>query len=93
MSREEMKALLEAPRTLRHRAPLAVLYGCGVRVAEVAHLKVTDIDTRRHLMWVRQRKGRRDRQMLLSSKLLTRPISAKAVFLACRKAGRKAGLF
>jgi integrase/recombinase XerD len=114
LSQEEVKALLEAPRTLRHRALLAVLYGCGVRVAEVTHLRVADIDTRRHVLWVRQGKGRKDRQTLLSSKLLellriywraerptewlfpganpTRPISPKAVFLACQKAGRKAGL-
>jgi integrase/recombinase XerD len=114
LSQEEVKALLEAPRTLRHRALLAVLYGCGVRVAEVTHLKVADIDTRRHVLWVRQGKGRKDRQTLLSPKLLellrtywraerptewlfpganpTRPISLKAVFLACQKAGRKAGL-
>src|SRR5271169_6518383 len=53
LSQEEVKALLEAPRTLRHRALLAVLYGSGVRVAEVTHLKVADIDTRRHVLWVR----------------------------------------
>jgi integrase/recombinase XerD len=114
LSQEEVKALLEAPRTLRHRALLAVLYGCGVRVAEVTHLKVTDIDARRQVLWVRQGKGRKDRQTLLSPKLLellriywraerptewlfpganpTRPVSPKAVFLACQKAGRKAGL-
>ena len=114
LSQEEVKALLEAPLTLRHRALLAVLYGCGVRVAEVTHLKVTDIDARRQVLWVRQGKGRKDRQTLLSPKLLellriywraerptewlfpganpTRPISPKAVFLACQKAGRKAGL-
>jgi len=114
LSQEEVKALLEAPRTLRHCALLAVLYGCGVRVAEVTHLKVTDIDTRRHVVWVRQGKGRRDRQTMLSPKLLellrtywraerpgdwlfpgvnpTRPISPKAVFLACRNAAQSAGI-
>ena len=44
LSREEVKALLQAPRTLRHRTLLAVLYGSGLRVAEAAHLKVSDID-------------------------------------------------
>ena len=75
---------------------------------------MTDIDARRQVLWVRQGKGRKDRQTLLSPKLLellriywraerptewlfpganpTRPISPKAVFLACQKAGRKAGL-
>ena len=40
LSREEVKALLEAPRDLRHRALLAILYGCGLRVSEVTQLKV-----------------------------------------------------
>ena len=47
LSREEVKALLEASRNLRHRTLLATPYGCGLRVAEVAHLKVSDIDSAR----------------------------------------------
>ena len=114
LSREEVKALLEAPCTRRHRALLAVLYGGGLRVSEVTQLKVADIDARRSVLWVRQGKGRRDRQTLLSPKLLellreywraerpanwlfpnaagTRPISPKAVFLACRRAAQLAGI-
>ena len=114
LSREEVKALLEAPRSLRHRTLLAVLYGTGVRVAEVTQLKLSDIDARRHVLWVRQGKGRRDRQTLLSEKLLEllrtywrserptewlfpsakggRPISPKAVYLACRSAAQAAGI-
>jgi integrase/recombinase XerD len=44
LSREEVKALLEAPRRLRHRTMLALLYGCGLRVSEVTQLKANDID-------------------------------------------------
>ena len=62
LSREQVKALLEAPRTLRHRALLATLHGAGLRVSEVTQLKVTDIDARRSVLWVRQGKGRRDRR-------------------------------
>jgi integrase/recombinase XerD len=39
LSRGEVKALIEAPRTLCHRTLLAVLYGCGVRVAESRNSK------------------------------------------------------
>ena len=114
LSREEVKALLEAARTLRHRALLAILYGAGLRVSEVTQLKVADLDARRHVLWVRQGKGRKDRQTLLSAKLLEplrtywraerprewlfpsarrdRPISVKAVFLACRRAAQQAGI-
>ncbi len=113
-SREEVKALLEAPRNLRQRTMLTVLYGSGLRVSEVTQLKAGDIDSARNVLWVRSGKGRKDRQTLLPAKLLevlrcywrnqrptewlfpgahpSRPISPKAVFLACRKAGRKAGL-
>jgi len=69
-SREQVKALLEAPRTHRHRALLATLYGAGLRVSEATQLKVADIDAPRSVLWVRQGKGRRDRQTLLSPKLL-----------------------
>jgi integrase/recombinase XerD len=114
LSREEVKALLEAPGKLRNRTVLATLYGCGLRVAEVTQLKVSDIDSARNVLQVRHGKGRKDRQTLLPAKLLellrcywrnqrptdwlfpsanaTRPISAKTVFLACRKAAQKAGI-
>jgi site-specific recombinase XerD len=70
LSREEVKALLEAPGSLRNRALLAVLYGSGLRVSEAAQLKPRDIDARRNVLWVRQGKGRKDRQTLLPEKLL-----------------------
>ena len=69
LSRDEVQALLEAPQDLRHRAMLAILYGSGLRVSEVARLKVADIDSARNVLWVRSGKGRRDRQALLPPKL------------------------
>ena len=108
LSREEVKKLLDSTRNLRHRTLLAIMYGCGLRVAEVAHLKVSDIDSARNVLWVRHGKGSKDRQTLLPAKLLellrtywrtkrpvdwlfpganpARPISPKAIFLACRAA-------
>jgi len=70
LSREEVQALLEAPSKLRDRAVLAVMYGSGLRVTEAAQLKLRDIDARRNVLWVRQGKGRKDRQTLLPAKLL-----------------------
>src|ERR1039457_4075471 len=70
LSREEVKALLEAPRNLRQRTMLAVLYGSGLRVSEVTQLKAGDIDSARNVLWVRSGKGRKDRQTLLPTKLL-----------------------
>jgi integrase/recombinase XerD len=69
LRREEVQALLEAPSDLRDRAMLAILYGSGLRVSEVTRLKVADIDSARHVLWVRFGKGRKDRQALLPPKL------------------------
>ena len=69
LARDEVKALLDAPCNLRHRTLLAILYGSGLRVSEVARLKVSDIDGARNVLWVRHGKGRKDRQALLPPKL------------------------
>jgi len=70
LSREEVKALLEAPKNLGHRTILTTMYAAGPRISEVAHLKVSDIDSGRHVIWIRGGKGRKDRQTLLPPKLL-----------------------
>ncbi len=70
LSREEVKALLEAPKNLRHRTILTTMYAAGPRVSEVASVKVSDIDSSRNVIWIRGGKGRKDRQTLLSPKLL-----------------------
>src|SRR5207248_103468 len=79
LSRDEVKALLLAPRYLKHRAILATLYATGVRVSELCHLQGTDIDSRRMVIHVRQGKGKRDRMVMLSPDLLPllRPCSQK----------------
>lgn len=69
LSKAEVKALLEAPRNLKHRAMLAAMYGAGLRISEVAKLKVTDLDRERHVIWVRGGKGRKDRQVMLAEPL------------------------
>ncbi len=53
-----------------HRAMLMTLYAAGVRRTEAANLKVADIDSKRIAIHVRQGKGRRDRDIPLSPKLL-----------------------
>ena len=53
-----------------HRAMLMTLYGTGVRRSELCQLKVADIDSKRMVIRVRHGKGGRDRDVLLSNKLL-----------------------
>ena len=69
LSKEEVKALLEAPKNLGHRAILATMYGAGLRVSEVANLKVRDLDGDRKVIWVRGGKGHKDRQVMLADPL------------------------
>lgn len=69
LSREEVKALLEAPKNLGHRAILATLYGAGLRVSEAVNLKVRDLDRDRKVIWVRGGKGHKDRQVMLADPL------------------------
>ena len=69
LSKEEVKALLEAPKKLGDRAVLATMYGAGLRVSEVTGLKVADIDGKRKVIHVRGGKGNKDRQVMLSDPL------------------------
>jgi site-specific recombinase XerD len=70
LSRDEVTALLLAPRHLKHRMILATLYATGVRVSELCQLQGTDIDSQRMVIHVRQGKGKRDRFVMLSPDLL-----------------------
>src|SRR5499427_8439120 len=70
LSRDEVTALLLAPRHLKHRVILATLYATGVRVSELCQLQGTDIDSQRMVIRIRQGKGKRDRFVMLSPNLL-----------------------
>jgi integrase len=70
LSPEEVRRLLDATVNLKHRALLALLYATGLRCAEAQQLKVTDIDSQRMVVHVREGKGKFPRQVKLSPKLL-----------------------
>ncbi len=66
LSRSEVKQLLKAPKLLKHRLVLAMLYGCGLRCFELRNLQLRDLDFDRKMLHIRQGKGRKDRYVPLS---------------------------
>jgi site-specific recombinase XerD len=71
LSCEEVTKLFEVVENLKHRTILMTAYAAGLRVSEVTHLRVSDIDSQRMMLRVEQSKGRQDRYVMLSHKLLT----------------------
>jgi integrase/recombinase XerD len=70
LSKSEVKQILEAPINLKHRTMLILIYSCGLRRGELLNLKLEAIDSKRMLVIVRQGKGRKDRIVPLSNKVL-----------------------
>jgi integrase/recombinase XerD len=70
LSSEEVARFLEAAPGVKYKAAFSAAYGAGLRVSEVAALKVSDIDSKRMLLRIEQGKGRRDRYAMLSPVLL-----------------------
>ncbi len=70
LSAEEVAQLIDSAVTAFHRILLMTLYATGVRRAELARLKITDIDSRRMIIHIQGGKGRKDRDVMLSPKLL-----------------------
>jgi site-specific recombinase XerD len=70
LSQEEVAQLIAAASTAFHRTLLLTLYATGARNAEVTHLKFSDVDSKRMVVHIQGGKGRKDRDVMLSPKLL-----------------------
>lgn len=70
LSKQEVKVILKAPHNIKHRAMLSLIYSCGLRCGELLKLKPGDIDSKRNLVIIRQSKGKKDRVVPLSPKIL-----------------------
>lgn len=71
LSKEEVKSLLEAPTNLKHRMMLSLIYACGLRRSELLNLELTHIQSDRNLILIKQSKGKKDRFVTISDKLLS----------------------
>ena len=70
LSQEEVAQLIDSASTPFHRTILMTLYATGIRNAELTRLKISDIDSQRMVIHVQGGKGRKDRDVMLSSVLL-----------------------
>ena len=70
LSREEIQRLIAQVPNLKHRTMILTTYATGVRLNEVLHLRVQDIDSARMTIRVEQGKGGHDRYTVLSARLL-----------------------
>jgi site-specific recombinase XerD len=66
LDRSEVKNLLAVTTNVKHRTILMTTYAAGLRVSETAHLRISDIDSKRMQIRVEQGKGKKDRYTLLS---------------------------
>jgi integrase/recombinase XerD len=70
LSPQEIQAIFCAVGNLKHRAVLMTIYSAGLRLSEVVHLKVSDVDSQRMTIRVQQGKGQKDRYTLLGQRTL-----------------------
>ena len=70
LSQEEVARLIDSASTFFHRTLLMTLYATGLRCAELTHLKISDVDSQRMVIRVRGGKWDKDRDVMLSPKLL-----------------------
>ncbi|MCY7291075.1 MAG: site-specific integrase, partial [Ferruginibacter sp.] len=70
LSKEEVKAILEAHGNIKHKAMLSLIYSCGLRCGELLTMKPEHIDSKRGIVLIQQGKGKKDRITPLSSKIL-----------------------
>ena len=70
LSQEEILEIIRCTPNLKHRAILALIYSCGLRISELINLKLTDFHIERKQLIVKQGKGRKDRYISLADSFL-----------------------
>jgi integrase/recombinase XerD len=70
LSTEEVSAIIDSIKNLKHKTIISTIYACGLRISEAINLQIRDIDSKRMVIYIRQAKGKKDRTLPLSGKLL-----------------------
>jgi integrase/recombinase XerD len=71
LSVEEVELIINCVDNIKHKAILMTLYSTGIRLGELCKIRLKDIDKERKVLRVVCGKGKKDRQTILSEKLLT----------------------
>ncbi|MFI0427522.1 MAG: site-specific tyrosine recombinase/integron integrase [Flavobacterium sp.] len=70
LSKEEVKLIIHSPTNLKHKTMLSLIYSCGLRCGELLALQPHHIDSKRNIVLLKNSKGKKDRIVPLSSKIL-----------------------
>ncbi|OPX26871.1 MAG: hypothetical protein B1H05_01550 [Candidatus Cloacimonas sp. 4484_140] len=70
LSEEEVTRILKQIKNLKHKCIIYLIYSAGLRLTEVVHLKISDIQSDRKQIFIRSAKGNKDRYVILSDKIL-----------------------
>jgi site-specific recombinase XerD len=70
LSVEEVMRIIKSVENIKHKAILLTIYSAGLRISEAINLKIADIDRNREVIIIKDAKGKKDRNSLLSEKLL-----------------------
>ena len=70
LSQEEVLSIIQSTQNLKHRAIIALLYSCGLRISELINLKLADFHIERKQLIVKNGKGRKDRYVSLADSFL-----------------------
>jgi len=70
LSKQEILKMIERTTNIKHKCIIGLLYSAGLRRSELLHLEITDIDSQRMLIYIRNAKNNKDRYSLLSENIL-----------------------
>ncbi|GAA4334227.1 tyrosine-type recombinase/integrase [Flaviaesturariibacter amylovorans] len=70
LAKSEVQSIIQGVKNLNHRTLLMTAYSAGLRVSELVNLKIVDIDSKRMMIHIHHGKGKKDRMVALSDKLL-----------------------
>lgn len=70
LTTEEVKSIINSIENLKHRAIISTIYSCGLRISEAVNLEIKDIDSKAMTIKIVNAKGKNDRIVMLSEKLL-----------------------